>query len=119
MIEATLSEVRRSTSASLPDEVTVKLARDFVANYFLAMKRADLALMVGKGEADDFAEIQAAIGLLGAHADKIARYESALAQYADQAFWDQAMPGGALAFHDNGEMARNVIAGRPAFYHRD
>jgi hypothetical protein len=115
MTEADLS---RANSGAVPATL-VKLARDFGADYFAAINRADLAGMVRAGKADDFPEIQAAIALLRAHADKIARYEDALAQYADPALWDQAMPGGPLAIHDSGEMARNVLQGRPAFYHRD
>ena len=102
-----------------PGTMQLGLARDFVAKYFVAIQRADLAHMVRRGKADDFVEMQAALGLLDAHMDTIVRYEDALAQYADPAFWDQSLSGGSLATHDNGEMARNVLSGRPAFYHRD
>jgi len=119
MIEADMSGLcHPATTGALPAN-QIKVARDFVANYFASIDRSDLAHMVGEGQADDFAEIQVAIGLLSAHVEKIMRYENALSQYADPEFWDQALPGGSLALHDNGEMARNVLDGRPAFYHRD
>ncbi|WP_454797693.1 hypothetical protein [Novosphingobium lindaniclasticum] len=94
-------------------------ARDFVADYFEALERPDLARMVRAGSGDDFAEMHSATRLLAAQAAKIARYEEALDQYADHGFWDDALPGGPLALHDGGDMARNVLKGRPAFFHRD
>lgn len=95
------------------------LARQFVADNFTAMNRADLARLVMDGEGDDFAEIAAATQLLTAQFEALARYAVALAQYADPGFWDDSLPGGALALHDSGEMARNVLCGKPAFFHRD
>ncbi|WP_395337507.1 hypothetical protein WBP06_23235 [Novosphingobium sp. BL-8H] len=95
------------------------LARMFVADYFDATGRADLSGMVLAGEGDDFPETRAAAELLSAQAGVVARYREALNQYADPGFWDDATPGGALALHDGGLMARNVLSGRPAFFHRD
>lgn len=94
------------------------LAREFAAQYFEAQGRSDLSNMVRRGEGDDFAEVQSASSLMDIHAEKLARYEAALKQYAEPDFWEE-MPGGSLAAHDGGEMARNVLRGRPAFYHRD
>lgn len=94
-------------------------ARAFAADWFGAVGRPDLARMVRDGEGDDFAEVKAAAALLDRQAERIARYEQALAHYADPGFWDDGLPGGALAAHDGGEMARNVLAGKPAFFHRD
>jgi hypothetical protein len=34
-------------------------------------------------------------------------------------FWDDMTPDSVLALHDGGVMAGNVLAGRPAFDHRD
>ncbi|HUD30685.1 MAG TPA: hypothetical protein VMQ93_17600 [Novosphingobium sp.] len=100
-------------------EAAATLAREFAAGWFEAIARPDLSRMVRDGEGDDFAEVRSAARLLAAQAERLTRYESALAQYAEPEFWDEATPGGALALHDAGEMARNVLAGRPAFFHRD
>jgi hypothetical protein len=75
--------------------------------------------MIRAGNAGDFPEISTATALLAQHAGRLERYESALRQYADPGFWDDMTPGGPLALHDGGDMARNVLAGRPAFDHRD
>ena len=75
--------------------------------------------MVLDGEGDDFAETKMAMVMLQSVSGQLARYEQALRQYADKGFWDATTSGGALALHDGGEMARNVLAGKPAFYHRD
>jgi hypothetical protein len=98
---------------------TEAFAREFAAGWFEAVERPDLARMVRDGEGDDFAEVRSARRLLAAQAARLAHYENALAQYADPEFWDEAYPGGPLALHDRGEMARNVLEGRPAFFHRD
>ena len=119
MIEAASVVAAGGTPRSATDDTLAKLARDFVAGYFDALNRDDLSRMVRAGHGDDFLEVQVAADLLAAQADMITRYQDALAQYADSAFWDQTLPGGALAFHDCGEMARNVLNGRPAFFHRD
>lgn len=95
------------------------MAREFVAAYFAAVQREDLAGLVLAGSGDDFEEVRAAENLLSLQASRIARYELALAQYAEVDFWDDTMPGGSLATHDGGEMARNVLAGKPPFFHRD
>lgn len=105
--------------SAAPSPASAVMAREFAAGYLGAMGRADLARMVLDGEGDDFAEVQAASSLLDRQAERIARYEQALALYADADFWDDTLPGGALAAHDGGEMARNVLAGKPAFFHRD
>lgn len=97
----------------------VEMARQFAARYFAAVKREDLSRLVLEGHGDDFEEVKAASEMLATHAVQLARYELALTQYAEADFWDEETPGGALAGHDRGEMARNVLAGRPAFFHRD
>ncbi|EHJ59373.1 hypothetical protein [Novosphingobium pentaromativorans] len=98
---------------------STEFARRFVADYFDAINRQDLSQLVREGKGDDFEEVRAADALLSQQADRVARYETALSQYADPGFWDDTLPGGALAFHDGGEMAANVLAGKPAFFHRD
>lgn len=95
------------------------LAAQLVSNFYDAIGRPDLSEMVRQGKAGDFPEIKAAAALLADHSTRLERYESALRQYADPGFWDDAMPGRSLASHDGGEMARNVLAGRPPFFHRD
>jgi len=95
------------------------LAARLVADIYDAINRPDLSGMIRAGDADDFPEIRAAAALLEQDAARLERYESALRQYADPGFWDDMMPGGVLALHDGGDMARNVLGGRPAFDHRD
>lgn len=94
-------------------------AAELVAVIYQAIGRPDLAGMIRAGQADDFPEIATAAALLENEAARLARYESALRQYADPGLWDETTSGGMLALHDGGEMARNVLAGRPAFHHRD
>lgn len=94
-------------------------AARLVSDLYDAIDRPDLSGMIRQGRAGDFPEIAAAAALLADHARRLDRYESALRQYADAGFWDEATPGGSLASHDGGEMARNVLAGRPPFFHRD
>lgn len=114
MTEATIAAITGRHS-----HLPLELAREFVAGYFDALDRADLSRMVRTGEGDDFTEIRAAAGLLATQTERLARYEAALAQYADPDFWDETLPGGTLACHDGGEMARNVLEGKPVFFHRD
>jgi len=97
----------------------LNLAADLVSSIYDAINRPDLSGMIRNGKADDFPEIKAAAVLLEAEKSRLERYEVALRQYADPSFWDEASPGGALAHYDGGEMAQNVLAGHPAFYHRD
>ncbi|MGO4170011.1 hypothetical protein [Novosphingobium sp. YAF33] len=106
----------------MPDRyghAVIGMARSFVSGYLEAAGRADLSHMVRAGEGDDFPEVRAAVEMLSVQADVLRRYEEALGQYADPGFWDEATPGGALALHDSGQMARNVLGGRPPFFHRD
>lgn len=94
-------------------------ARQLAASCFAALDRPDLARLVLDGDGDDFAETKMAMAMLQSVSGQLVRYEHALRQYADESFWDTSASGGALALHDGGEMARNVLAGKPAFYHRD
>lgn len=95
------------------------LAARLLCGIYDAMNRPDLSRMVRDGAADDFPEIRAVAQILAGEITRLDRYEEALAQYADPGFWEDWQPGGALAHHDQGEMARNVLSGRPAFFHRD
>lgn len=94
-------------------------ARAFAAEVLAAGGRGDLAEIVRRGAGDDFPEVRAAASALGVLASRLQQQAEALRFYADPAFWDDDLPGGPLAFHDKGEMARNVLAGRRPFYHRD
>ncbi|GGD43863.1 hypothetical protein [Croceicoccus pelagius] len=98
---------------------SIAQARQAVAEHFLAIDKPHLARIVLDGQGDDFDEVQLAASVLAKQAGTIARYQDALHQYADHGFWDDALPGGPLALHDAGEMARNVLAGRTAFFHGD
>lgn len=100
-------------------EASIEPARALAAAFLNGMRRQDLALMVLAGEGDDFPEVVTAQALLEVQATQVAHHEAALRAYAEAEFWDEALPGGSLASHDRGEMARNVLAGRPPFYHRD
>lgn len=97
----------------------LELARTLVASFFEALKREDLSRLVREGEGDDFPEVQTAATLLEEQSDALRRFRLALTEYADPDFWDDGLPGGSLAQHDAGEMARNVLSGRPHFFHRD
>lgn len=105
--------------ARTPEAHAAGLARELVAVVYAAIDRADLSRIVGEGHGDDFPEVRKAATLLRRHAQDMAQYRTALIQYAEPAFWDESLPGGALAFHDKGEMAANVLKGMPAFSHRD
>ena len=94
-------------------------ARELAAAFLNGMRRQDLAALVLAGAGDDFPEVLTALALLDAQAARSERHEAALRAYADAEFWDDALPGGSLASHDKGEMARNVLMGRPPFFHRD
>lgn len=94
-------------------------ARAFAAEYVARLDRPDLARMVLAGEGDDFPEVIAAAALLAQQASRTERHLAALRAYADPDFWDEDLPGGSLASHDRGEIARNVLAGRTPFHHRD
>lgn len=114
-----MSKLATTVVARAPGAQGVELAREVVAAVYKAIDRADLARIVGEGRGDDFPEVRKAVTLLHNHAKALSRYRTALAQYAEPTFWDDSLPGGALAFHDKGEMAANVLKGKPAFSHRD
>ena len=95
---------------------TIGQAREFVAAFLEGMRRQDLALIVRAGEGDDFPEVISAAALLQEYAGNNAFHEEALRLYADADFWDDELPGGSLAFHDKGQMARNALAGKAPFH---
>jgi hypothetical protein len=97
----------------------IKLAAQLVSDLYDAINRPDLSGMIQEGKADDFPEVKTAAALLELETVRLDRYEVVLRQYADPGFWEGIGSGSPLAVYDGGEMARNVLAGRPAFYHRD
>jgi hypothetical protein len=104
----------------MPEAASViEQARELAAAFLNGMRRQDLAAVVLAGGGDDFPEVLTALALLGDQAARSERQEAALRAYADADFWDEALPSGSLASHDKGEMARNVLMGRPPFFHRD
>lgn len=94
----------------------IEQARAFAAAFLDGMRRQDLAMIVRAGEGDDFPEVMSAAALFEGYAGNAAHHEEALRLYADGGFWDEELPGGSLASHDKGQMARNVLAGRSPFY---
>lgn len=97
-------------------DAVIGQARAFAAAFLEGMRRQDLALIVRAGEGDDFPEVISAAALLEGYAGNSALQEEALRLYADVDFWDEDLPGGSLAAHDKGQMARNVLAGRSPFH---
>lgn len=97
-------------------ETVLDQARELAAAFLDGLRRQDLAVMVRAGEGDDFPEVATALALLERQAAYSDHRDEALKAYADAEFWDEALPGGSLASHDRGEMARNVLAGRPPFH---
>lgn len=95
------------------------LSEGFAEAYFAALGRPDLVTMIKAGRASDFPEILAAASALRSLSDTFTRYEEALKHYADSEMWDNVMPGGPLALHDAGQMARNVLSGRHPFHNCD
>src|SRR5688500_14521795 len=99
---------------------TMERARRLAAAVFAADTRSDLAEIALRGGGDDFPEVRVAASILDRLGDQLSRYEEALRIYADPGFWDEeALPGGPLALHDKGEVAKNVLAGKRPFFHRD
>ena len=94
-------------------------ARKFAASVLRSHGRPDLSQIVIDGGGDDFPEVEASYALVEAFASKLSRMEEALRIYADPDFWEDGQGTASLALLDLGEMARNVLAGRPPFYHRD
>lgn len=102
-----------------PTPAVLKEAREIAGELFAAASRPDLAALVRNGDGDDFTEVMVLARILQKRVDRSAQQDQALHLYADESFWDDQLPGGSLALHDRGEIARNVLAGRGPFYHRD
>ena len=113
----TLKMLDQSTLA--PAGGNLLTARRFAAEVLEASSRADLARIVLRGDGDDFPEVKAALAALDRLHERIARQDEALRVYADPDFWEDDLPNGSLALHDRGEVARNALAGKRPFFHRD
>lgn len=76
--------------------------------------------IVRRGGGDDFPEVQLALALQKTHMAQLRRYERALRTYADATFWEGEMAEAALAYHDQGDVARAALDGKELFaLHRD
>ncbi len=95
-------------------------ARLLAADFLVGHGQEEDARIVRQGGGDDFPEVQLALALQKAHAAKLRRYERALQTYADNAFWDAEITEAALAYHDQGAVARAALDGKELFaLHRD
>ncbi|WP_019834376.1 hypothetical protein [Sphingomonas sp. PR090111-T3T-6A] len=98
----------------------IRKARKAAASYLAAQGKAVDAEIVRKGGGDDFPEVAIAVALLRQDGDELGRYERALRSYADPGFWDAEIAEAALAYHDQGLIARAALDGRELFaMHRD
>jgi len=95
-------------------------ARRIAAGYLTTMGRPDDACVVREGNGDDYGEVRVALQALSETAARADRLERALACYADPTFWEAECAEAALAFHDQGEIARSAFAGKELYaLHRD
>jgi hypothetical protein len=95
-------------------------AREAAAAYLTAAGKLSDADIVRGGGGDDFPEVQIALALQRAQDAERRRYERALQSYADPDFWDAEPAEAALAYHDQGLIARAALAGSELFQlHRD
>lgn len=89
-------------------------ARRLAAAFLTTQGQAHNAEIVNNGRGDDYPEVQAILMTLNEQSARMTRYEQALHCYASDDFWEE-ISGGALATHDRGAMARNVLEGRTPF----
>lgn len=76
--------------------------------------------IVRQGGGDDFPEVRLAMALHKVFAPQLQRYERALQTYADDTFWEADIAEAALAYHDQGAVARAALDGKELFaLHRD
>ena len=90
------------------------MARALAGRYLADRGYPAEAALIDAGAGDDFAEVRLALDLLDRQDARIARYERALAAYADPDFWEGDLPGTALAESDRGDLARSALAGTNA-----
>ena len=86
-------------------------ARRIAAAHFHEVGRDDIERAVLAGQGDDFPEVQVALLAIRDLGTKLERFKRALDAYADRDFWGDGDCYAALAFHDQGEIARAALAG--------
>jgi hypothetical protein len=86
-------------------------ARLIAAAHVRRAGRDDIGQMIVAGQGDDFPEVEIALATLRTVTGTIERFERALSAYADRDFWGDGDCHAALAFHDQGEIARAALAG--------
>lgn len=98
----------------------IRDARRAAAAHLTSAGRIDEASIVLEGGGDDFGEVRAAYRAISDVTERIERLERALGCYADPTFWCADSPEAALAFHDQGEIARSALNGKELYaLHRD
>ncbi|WP_448663988.1 hypothetical protein ACG3SL_04725 [Sphingomonas sp. CJ20] len=106
--------------AQAPAPTALETARQIAADMLAQTGRADDARIVAHGGGDDFIEVRIALAAAGRTASRSALIERALRCYADPTFWDGEPFEAALAYHDQGVIARAGLLGREMFgQHRD
>jgi hypothetical protein len=86
-------------------------ARAIAAAFLEARGRPPLAATVRAGGGDDFDEVAVALAALRGHRREIERLRTALAVYADPDFWEASIAEAMPAYHDQGRIARDALAG--------
>lgn len=87
-------------------------ARAVAAAFLEARGRPPLAATVRAGGGDDFDEVAVALAALRTQRREVDRLRTALAVYAEPDFWEASTPEATLAYHDQGGIARDALAGR-------
>jgi hypothetical protein len=87
-------------------------ARKIVAHHLEAAGRPYEAKIVARGGGDDFPEVIVAARALRSMSAELERLKRSLSAYADAGFWGNGDCHTALAFHDQGEIAREALMGR-------
>jgi hypothetical protein len=87
-------------------------ARAIVAAHLDEAGRSNEAALILRGGGDDFPEMLVAVRAVREATGTIGRLERALDAYADEDFWGDGDCHAALAFHDQGAIARATLAGQ-------
>lgn len=86
-------------------------ARLIVEAHLIATGQGEMANVVARGDGDDFPEIALTLRAVGQSMGLITRMKRTLSTYADHDFWGEGDCHASLAFHDQGEFARQTLAG--------
>lgn len=95
----------------MTDSAGLSEVRAIVCAHFRERGRDDMARMITAGHGDDFPEMDVALRVAKNLSRTLERFERALAAYADEEFWGEGNCYAALAFHDQGIIARAALAG--------